>query len=656
VGQSILINNLPFKVIGVAPREFFGADPGASPEVYVPLHASVLLETHVRYDPPTGRYADPNFEWILVMARLRPEVSAAQAQAALSPQWAQWIRTKNTARNRADLPVLMIKDGRGGVDGLRRTYSKPLYILLALVGLILALACANIANLLLARAAARRREVAVRLSIGAGRARVIRQLLTESVVMASISGALGIAFALWGIRVLSILMVNGREGFTPRADLNWRVLAVTAALSLATGLLFGLAPALRSTRVDLMPALKESQVGYPRGGWFRRLTLGRVLMVSQMGMSLIILVAALLFVRTLSNLEAVQLGFNRHNVLTFKLNARQTGRSVAESGRLYEDFRQRFAAIPGVRTAGLSNMPLIGEGRIMTMFSVAGGEPKGSYLLGTGPGFFAAMQVPILLGRAIDERDQRGAPLVAVVNQTFAKRNFGDRNPVGEHVARSECPECAIEIVGVSGNALHGKVTSHAVPAVYLPFAQGAWDRSGAMYELRTQGDPLRYVRAVREIVHQADAHLPVFEVQTQSALIDRTINQEITFARLCSGFAALALVIACVGLYGVMSYSVARRRSEIGIRMALGARKGRVVWMVLREVLALSAAALTVSVPAALFGSRLIGSFLFGTKPEDPFAYVAAACMLAAAAVSAGYLPARSAARIDPMGALRHE
>ena len=239
---------------------------------------------------------------------------------------------------------------------------------------------------------------------------------------------------------------------------------------------------------------------------------------------------------------------------------------------------------------------------MMTMFSVGGGEPKGSYLLGTGPGFFAAMQMPILLGRAIDERDQRGGPLAAVVNQTFAKSNFGDRNPVGEHLATSECPKCAIEIVGVSGDALHGKMTSHTEPAVYLPFSQGVWGEvSGVMYELRTHGDPLRYVRAVRDIVHQADAHLPVFEVQTQSALIDRTINTEITFARLCSGFAALALAIACVGLYGVMSYNVARRRSEIGIRMALGARKGRVVWMVLREVLALSAIALTVSVPAAL-------------------------------------------------------
>jgi predicted permease len=406
-----------------------------------------------------------------------------------------------------------------------------------------------------------------------------------------------------------------------------------------------------------MPALKDSQIGNPRGGWFRQLTLGRVLMVSQMGMSLIILVAALFFVRTLPNLDAIQLGFNRHNVLTFKLDARQAGRGEAESIRLYEDLRERFAVIPGVRISALSNMPLIGEGRMMTMFSVGAEKAKGSYVLATGPGFFAAMQMPILLGRAIDERDQHGAPLVAVVNQTFAKSNFGNRNPIGEHLSSSECPKCAIEVVGVSGDALHGRMKSQAEPAVYLSFAQGVWgDVSGAMFELRTQGDPLRYVRAVRDIVHQADAHLPVFEVQTQSALIDRTINTEITFARLCSGFAALALAIACVGLYGVMSYNVARRRREIGIRMALGARKGRVVWMVLREVLALSGMALAVSVPAAIFGSRLIGSFLYGTKAEDPVAYVAAAGMLAVAAVAAGYLPARSAARIDPMGALWHE
>ena len=656
-GQSILINNLPFTVIGVAPREFFGADPAASPEIYVPLHASVLLEPPARYDPPAGRYADSNFEWILIMARLRPGVSTAQAQAALSPRWAQWIRTNNTERNRSDLPVLQIKDGRGGVDGLRRTYSKALYILIALVGLILALACANIANLLLARSAARRREMAVRLSIGAGRGRVIRQLLTESVVLASIGGALGLAFALWGIRVLTALVVSGREAFTPRADLNWRVLAVTAALSLATGVLFGLAPAFRSTRVDLMPALKEAQIGYPRGGRFQRLTLGRVLMVSQIGISLIILVAALLFVRTLSNLEAVQLGFNHHNVLTFKLDARQAGRGEAESLRLYESLRERFAAIPGVRMAGMSNMPLIGGGRLMSMFRVAGGKAKASYVLGAGPGFFAAMQLPILLGRAIDERDQPGAQLVAVVNQTFVNRNFGDRNPLGEQLISSHCPKCSIAIVGVSGDALHANMKGHAVPAVYLPFAQSAWgDVSGVMYELRTHGNPLGYMRTVRDLVRQADEHLPVFDVQTQSALIDRTINQEIAFARLCSAFAALALAIACVGLYGSMSYNVARRRREIGIRMALGARKGRLVWMVLREVLALTGAGLAVSVPAAFAASRLIRSFLFGTKPEDPAAYIAAAVMLAVAAVAAGYLPARSASRTDPMGALRHE
>jgi len=653
-GQSILINNLPFTVIGVAPPEFFGADPDMPPDIYVPMHANMLLQER---DYSAATYLDPNYDWVVPMARLRPGVSAMQAQAALAGPFFEWGRAADPKRKPEEIPTLVVRDGAGGLDGLRRTYSKPLYILLTLVGLILSIACANIANLLLARAAARKREIALRLSLGAGRLRIIRQLLTESVLLAVLGGTLGVAFAVWGIRFLTLLLANGSENFTLRAELNWHVLAVVAGLSLLTGVLFGLAPALQSTRMDFMPALKESRTGETRGQGFRRLSLSRILMVSQIAITLLILVAAGLFLRTLSNLASIQLGFNRENLLTFQLNARQAGHKDPEIVAFYDDLRTRFSAIPGVRAASLSNHTLIGMGTSATGVSVGGAKPEGSRILTIGTGFLTTMQIPLLMGREIDERDRRGSPMVAVVNQEFAKR-FGDRNPLGQHLSLLRmCPKCDIEIVGVSANTLYGNLKGKVPPTVYLPFAQGGWGPvQGMVYELRTVGNPLNYVHAVRDLVQRADQRLPLSQVKSQSAWIDQAINPEITFARLCTAFAILALAIACVGLYGAMSYRVARRMGEIGIRMALGAQRGRVVWMVLREVVLLAAAGLAISVPAALAASKLVESFLFGMKPNDPLALIGSAVTLVTAAILAGYLPARNASRIDPMIALRHE
>jgi macrolide transport system ATP-binding/permease protein len=655
VNQSILISNLPFTVVGVAPPEFFGADPGAFPDLYIPIHAELLLNRDGSHTAGVW-FTDPDIEWVIGMARLQPGVSIAQAQVALRPQFSEWMRTVNKARNRADLPRLVLRDGSGGLSGMRLRYSKPLMILLTLVALILALACANIANLLLARATARRLEIAVRLSIGAGRARVIRQLLTESVMLAAIGGLLGIAFAVWGIRFLTLLLSAGSQNFTLHAEVNWHVLAVVAALSMVTGILFGLAPALQSTRVDLMPALKESHTAATRGA--RRLTLSRALMVTQLAISLVILVAAGLFVRTLSNLESIDLGFNRENVLTFKLNARQAGHIDPEIGGFYSHLQEQFAAIPGVRSASFSDIALVG-GRMMTGVSVNGAEPKTALMVSVGSGFFTTMEAPILLGREIQPHDPTSSHLVAVVNQVFAQKNFGERNPLGQILTAPDgCATCAFEIVGVSSNALVGnEVRDKARPTVFVPYTANLWgSMQGMIYELRTAGNPLGYARTVRELIRQADPRLPVSEIQTQSALIDATINREVVFARLCTAFALLALVTACVGLYGAMSYNVARRTGEIGIRMALGAARSRVVWMVLREVLLLVAAGLVISIPAALFGTKLLKSFLYETQPNDPISLTVAAVSLVVAATLAGYLPARKASRIDPMVALRNE
>jgi len=661
-GQSILINNVPFTVAGVAPPGFFGVDPATAVDFYAPLHTNLLLRLPGGPGEENG-YLDEHYYWLEIMARLRPGVSLSRAQAALAPVFHQWVAsTAGNEHERANLPELLVKEGASGLDTLRRRYSEPLYVLLTMVGLILAIACANVANLLLARAAARKREMAVRLSMGAGRLRVIRQLLTESVLLASIAGVAGVLFAVWGIRFLTVLLANGNERFTLHPELNWRVLAVAAGLSVLTGVLFGLAPALRSTRVDVMPTLRETRAGEPgaRRG-FRGAGLSRVLVVSQIGLTLLMLVAAGLFVRTLSNLQSIDLGFNREGLLLFQMNAQQAGHKSPEIIDFYGDLLAQFRGIPGVRTASLSQSPLMGEGSWMGNTAPIGKEPKGTTrILMTGPDFFATMQIPVLLGRVIDERDRSGSQAVAVVNEAYVKANFGGENPIGQHIwirRRAPYGNGDAEVVGVVRNARYGELKGEFPNVLYVAYNQGAYYPVNEMtFALRTTGDPMRFAGTVREIVRNVDPRVPVKKINTQAAGIDQTLNQEIIFAKLCTGFAILALVIACVGLYGTMSYTVARRTGEIGIRMALGAQRGDVVWMVLREVLLLAAAGLVISVPTALGASKVVESFLYGVKANDAWTIIAAVAILMSAALIAGYVPARKACRIDPMSAVRHE
>jgi predicted permease len=648
IGQSILVDNIPFTVIGVAPPEFFGVDPAVAPDLYLPLHTNLLVDGA----GAARMYGDGNFYWIEMMGRLRPGVSMAEAQAALAPRFHQWVATTaKTDGERAKLPALILNPGAEGLGSLRRQYSKPLYVLLAMVGLILAITCANIANLLLARAAARRREMAVRLSLGAGRFRVVRQLLTESVMLASLGGAFGVLFAIWGVRSLTLLLSNGRENFTLHAELNWSVLGVTAALSVVCGLLFGLAPAISSTRPDVMPALKNGRGGGPR----RRAQ--HVLVVAQIAISFLILVAAGLFVRTLNKLHSVQLGYARENILLFSLNARQAGHRAPEIATFYANLRKRFESIPGVSSATLSQSSIISAGHAGATYrgtmKIGAVTIAGARVMVAGPRFLTTMQIPILAGREIDDRDQPASTPVAVISERLARAYFGNENPVGRRIAFQD-EKRDLEIVGVSANLQYGGLKQESPMTVFAAASQFSPDR--VTYALRTVGDPLGYVRSVHEIVREADSHIPVTNVITQAAEIDRTINREVTFAKLCTGFAVLALLIACVGLYGTVSYSVARQAGEIGIRMALGAQRGAVVWMVLRRVLLLAAVGLGISVPAALSASRLVKSFLFETQPNDPGTLALAGVVLLSAAILAGYAPARRASRIDPLAALRHE
>jgi len=648
IGQQILVDNVPLTVIGVAPPEFFGVDPAAAPDLYLPLHTNLLVDAA----GAARMYHDGNFYWIEIMGRLRPGVSRAQAQAALAPRFHEWVATTaSTGGERAKLPALLLNPGVAGLGSLRREYSKPLYVLLMMVGLILAMACANIANLLLAKAAARRREMAVRLSLGAGRLRLVRQLLTESVMLAWLGGAFGVLFAIWGVRSLTLLFSGGRENFTLHVEMNWHVLGMTAALCLVCGLLFGLAPAIQSTRPDVMPALKNGRGGGPLRG------ARHVLVVAQIAISFVILVAAGLFAGTLNKLHSVPLGYARENIILFSLNARQTGHRDPEIATFYMDLRKRFESIPGVSSATLSQSSIISAGHAGKTYrgtmKIGNATVLGAGALVVGPRFLTTMQIPILTGREIDDRDQPGSTPVAVISERLARTYFGNDNPLGRRITLVDEMR-DLEIVGVSANLRYGGLKEESPMTVLIAVSQFSPD--GMTYALHTAGDPLRHVKSVHEIVRQADSRIPVTNVVTQAAEIDRTISHEAMFAKLCTGFAVLALLIACVGLYATMSYNVARQIGEIGIRMALGAQRGVLIWMVLRRVLILAAVGLAISMPAALIASQLVKSFLFETQPNDPKTLALAGVVLLTAAILAGYAPAMRASRIDPLAALRYE
>ncbi len=664
VGESLTINNIPFTIAGVAPPEFLGVSPAHLPVAYIPLANRPVLGRNYGDEQKTI-FTDAHNYWIDVMGRLRPGVTLPQAQAELSTQFQQFaLSSATTKEEKATLPKLWVQEGGSGVDSLRRQYSTPLFVLMTMVAFILTIACANIANLLLARATARRREIAVRLSLGAGRLRVVRQLLTESLMLAFPGALLGLGVAVLGIRFLTWLLAGERGEVLPNVGLDWRVLLFTLGVAFATGILFGLAPAIAATRVDFTPALKESRASASRRGRGKRVGLSQLLLISQIALSLLLVLGAAIFVRTLANLHSVNLGFNKTNLLTFRLDASQAGYQDAALRALYQDLRQRFSVIPGVQSATMSDLVLISQSNRQTGV-VLPGAPKdpgrngpSTSFASVGPAFFETLQLPMLLGRTINSHDVDSAPHVAVVNQVFANKYFPNQDPIGRQFSLGNSQTGDLTIVGVAKNAHYSSLKEQTPPVAYIPFLQHITDAPpfGITFELRTLGNPISAANAVRQIVHQTVPRVPVTQVMTHAQQIDNTIVQERTFADLCTAFAILALAIACVGLYGTMAYSVARRTNEIGIRMALGAERREIVWLVQREVLLLATAGLCVGMLCAWATMSSIKSFLFGMKPGDPLALSLAAAILITAAILAGLAPALRASRIDPLNALRHE
>ena len=679
VGQTITVNSIPFTVAGVSPPEFYGVQPGRAVDVWLPLHTQPQVEPRWTPEapqsgpqmgvPPKSLFLARDTWWVVMIGRLKPGVSEPRVHAELDAIFQQGMAADVKPSTKPEaIPHLELEPASKGLDQLRVRFSKPLFILLIVVGLVLLIACANVANLLLARASARQKEIAVRLAIGARRGRVIRQLLTESVLLAGLGGILGLILAFRTTDLLVAFMSSGRDPVSLSVTPDPRILGFTAAVSLLTGILFGLAPALRSTRLELTPALKEnagSLSGVAHGRSSLRLGLGKALIVGQIALSLLLLVGAGLFVRTLTNLENVNAGFNQRNLLLFGIDPTEDGYKGRRLADFYQELTRRVEALPGVRSVTMSMHPLIQGGVSINSAFVQGYVPKAgrnsgeidAYVNKVGPKFFETMGIPLVIGRGIGEDDTEAAPKVAVVNQKFASEFLGSGNPVGRRLGFGDQKSSGdIEIVGVVGNAKYADLRLDVPATVYLPCLQDLHWLGAMHFEVRTAGDPTQIPPAIARVAQGLDRNLALYDVRSQVEQIDRSLFQERLFARLTSFFGLLAALLACIGVYGVMAFAAGKRTREIGIRMALGADRGSILAMVLKETVVLLAIGIVVGIGMALEASRLISTLLFGLKPTDPLTIAVAALLMVAAAALAGYVPARRASRVDPMVALRYE
>ena len=695
IGKTVLINKVPCTIIGVAESRFDALSPGNAFEIWIPLSVQHQLDL-----PWDNREADPANWWLVVVARLRPDTTRTQAQAAVST-----IFTNDTTGGEKpmfkgeDAAAVSLIPAEEGLSGNRSDISAPLYVLLLAVGIVLLIACANVAGLLLSRAAARQKEMAVRFALGASPARIVRQLLTESVMLSIAGGIAGIFFATWCVASIAAFFATTNEGLSSfRPDINPRVLLFTSAVSIVTGILFGLAPAFRGMRVDLNPVLKEgSGRNLPGAHTTRgRFGAGNWLVVVQVALSIVVLAGAGLLVRTLQNVKNISPGFDTRNILTFRLDPTLIGYKRAEANIFYRELHNRIAAIPGVLSSSYSWSPLLGGGLWTTGFHLPG-TPKDERvetdLLPIGPEFFKTMRIALLDGRefipadferarAADEaqsaqREQLAAklkpgskpasnvslasgagPVPAIVNQAFVRKIFPKVNPLGQRFGQTEAnPETGEmqstgwEIVGVVADAKYNSLRRDVEPTTYVP-------NSGGMvsFSLRTAADPASFVPLIRSLVRQMDSNLPVFRVRTVTQQIDEQVFKERLIARLAGFFGALALVLACIGLYGLVSYEVARRTREIGIRTALGAEKQDVLRLVVGQGMRLAIAGAFLGIVLALGLMRYAKSLLFGVGAADPFIFAAVTGLLIGVTLLACYVPARRAARVDPVVALRYE
>ena len=656
LGRTVRIGKQPFQIIGIAPARFRGILVGADPDLWAPI----TMQQQVL---PGRDYLKPRDTlWLQVMGRLKPGVSRAKAQAGLNVVLQQMLRmwNANAASGRERLgsfdEQIVLSEGATGASTVRGQFSEPLQMLMAMVGLVLLIACANLANLMLARASARQREIGVRLALGAARGQLIRQLLTESILVAALGGIVGFVLAAWGADMLVSVVSRSVDHLELGAIHDSRVFLFTAAISILAAMLFGLAPAVRATRVDLNRSLSAA-----RGSAGGRGQAGRVLVVAQVALSLVLVMGATLFVRSLRNLADRSLGLDRDHLLMAWVDPVGGGYKGANVQALYERLLERLRQVPGVRSVSLSNAGLFGSDyRDPVSVDVATRlKPEDSHASWTlvGPGYFTTAGIPLLRGREIDARDaERGAP-VCVINQAFAQVYFPGIDPIGKHVT-DEYPTTVttFEVVGIVADAQEHSLSGPIRPRFYGNLAHPIGTVESVAFLVRAAGRPATIESSVQRAMAEVDRALPVLRIRSVSEAIDRRLITSRLMAELSASFGSVALLMAVIGLFGVMSYAMSRRTSEIGIRMALGATSQSVASMVLREALWLVGIGVAIGIPCTLACGSLIRSFLFGVTASDPTVIAFAAAVILVATLLAAYIPARRASRTDPMTALRIE
>jgi predicted permease len=646
LGKTIRLNAVPFTVIGVAEPGFSRLSPGQVSELWMPIHAASSLRTSwLSFSLDSEHHF-----WLKIIARAKPGVTAARAESALTALFRnEMVFQSKVLKPDSDVSV-EVAPANKALGGVREMLEKPLYVLMCAVSLILLIACANVAGLMTARAAARHREIAIRLAMGAGRGRIVRQLLTESIVIAGIGGLAGLAVAWWGTRLLTHLLWVQLD---VKPDL--RILLFTTAISLGSGVLFGMIPALRSTRVrrsstiDRSVGIEHAMSPAANRRWF-----SNSLVVAQVALSIVMLVGAGLFVRTLLNLRSIDPGFNSRNLLLFGLDPGSLRYKDAQIQSLYRTLRERLASLPGVASVTYSQSALLSDSSQATEYQIEGRHDRMLVqvnVLAVGPDFFQVMGIPLTAGRAFTTDEFATARPVAVVNQAFVKQYFAGRNPLGLHVGEDSPKAVKKEIIGVVADSKYINLRDEINPTAYMPLLAGS-----ACFELRTANNPSALIPAVRKIVREVDPNLPLSDVKTQTEQIDELLVIERLVARLSAGFGLLALTLACVGLYGLLSYEVARRTREIGIRMAIGAEPRMVRRTILWETLGIVVIGLALGIPAALASTRVISAMLYGIRANDPATVLGITSMLIIVAGVAGYIPARRASLVDPTVALRSE
>lgn len=679
-GKKIIVNGNNMTIVGVAQEGFDGVELGNATKLFVPI----MMEPDLM--PQQKEFLkDRRTRWVNAFGRLKPGVTDAQAKVSLQPimhamleqevQEPAFSRASAFTREQFLKSTIDLLPGSQGRSNLRDQLTTPLWVLMAITGTVLLIACANLANLLLARATGRKKEMAIRLAMGAGRGRIIAQLLTESVVLASLGGAAGVLFASWADQLLMAAYLRGdAEGLAIRTSPDVRILLFTIAVTLLTGLLFGLAPALQATKPDVAPTLKD-QAGAVVGGG--NAALRKALITAQVTLSLLLLIGAGLFVKSLTNLRSLGPGFSAEKLIGFELNPTLNGYTPERTKLFYRALTDSLSTLPRVQSVGLASVRIL-EGNewdnsaTVEGYTAAAGHDPEPYMNEISPGYFTTLGVPIVEGRDFTDKDTQQilhkpaspphnedywVPATIIVNETFAKKYFAGRSPIGRHIGFGIDPGTKVdmEVIGVVKDIKYTNLRDRVPEQAFLPYLanRGA---GGMVVYLRTARDAEQMFSAVRAKVREMDASIPIYSMRTTEEQISNSLSTERLIASLSAVFGFLATLLATIGLYGVMAYAVARRTREIGIRMALGAAQGSVVWMVMKEVLVLVAIGVGVGVPAALGLTRLVQSQLFGVAPNDPATLALAVVGLAGVACAAGYIPALRASRIDPILALRYE